>query len=144
MALVRGAPRTRANQKKWGTFKCPFRGILLRHQQIRPISVILTTLAAHSYEGEETIADALFAILTKMDQFILRDHYDNAVIPNPTDPAENFADKWIDHPEREEAFYAWLGQAREDFQQAAELADRLRIQHLLECASSEHLAQLAA
>ncbi len=32
MALVRGSPRTRANQKKWGIFKCPFRGILLRHQ----------------------------------------------------------------------------------------------------------------
>lgn len=27
LALVRGAPRTRANQKKWGIFKCPFRGI---------------------------------------------------------------------------------------------------------------------
>ena len=33
LALVRGSPRTRANQKKWGIFKCPFRGILLRHQQ---------------------------------------------------------------------------------------------------------------
>lgn len=32
LALVRGSPRTRANQKKWGIFKCPFRGILLRHQ----------------------------------------------------------------------------------------------------------------
>lgn len=126
--------------------------ILKRHRdimfegqkEIRPISVILTTLAAHGYEGEETIADALFAILTKMDQFILRDHYDNAVIPNPTDPAENFADKWIDHPEREEAFYAWLGQAREDFQQAAEFADRLRIQHLLENRLGTALAKRAA
>lgn len=33
LALVRGSPRTRANQKKWGIFKCRFRGILLRHQQ---------------------------------------------------------------------------------------------------------------
>lgn len=29
-----GARRTRANQKKWGIFKCPFRGILLRHQHM--------------------------------------------------------------------------------------------------------------
>lgn len=33
LALVRGSPRTSVNQKKWGIFKCPFRGILLRHQQ---------------------------------------------------------------------------------------------------------------
>ena len=33
LALVRGSPRTRANQKKWGIFKCPFWGILLCHRQ---------------------------------------------------------------------------------------------------------------
>ena len=33
LALVRGSPRTRASQKKWGIFICPLRGILLRHQQ---------------------------------------------------------------------------------------------------------------
>jgi hypothetical protein len=33
LALARGSPRTRANQKKWGIFKCPFRGILLRYRQ---------------------------------------------------------------------------------------------------------------
>ena len=37
----------------------------------RPISVIITTLAAHSYNGEETIGRALAAILTGMDRHIL-------------------------------------------------------------------------
>jgi hypothetical protein len=51
--------------------------ILKRHRDItfidrfdeRPISVILTTLAAHAYDGETKIADALFAILSQMDRF---------------------------------------------------------------------------
>lgn len=37
----------------------------------RPISVIITTLAAHSYNGEETIGEALAVILAGMDKHIL-------------------------------------------------------------------------
>lgn len=38
----------------------------------RPISVILTTLAAHAYKGDLTIGMALLSILTRMDRFIER------------------------------------------------------------------------
>lgn len=37
------------------------------------------------------------------------------IIHNPSDPLENFADKWPNHPERKDAFYEWLNQARQDF-----------------------------
>lgn len=80
-----------------------------------PISIILTTLSAHAYNGERDIADALFSILNNMDGFILRDDRRRAIIPNPADPLENFADKWEKNPERERAFYDWLAQARADF-----------------------------
>ena len=40
----------------------------------RPISVIITTLAAHAYEGEEMIGEALVAILTGMERHILWDN----------------------------------------------------------------------
>jgi hypothetical protein len=126
--------------------------ILKRHRdmmfagrkEIRPISIILTTLAAHSYEGEETIAAALFAILNKMDSFIGRDNQGRALIPNPTDPLENFADKWAAHPDRERAFYDWLAQARRDFGQAAVLADRMRISETLQDRIGYGLARKAA
>lgn len=126
--------------------------ILKRHRDImfagrmkqRPISIILTTLAARSYEGEQTIAAALFAILDKMDSFILRDQQNRALIPNPTDPSENFADKWAAHPERERAFYEWLTQARQDFGRAAQLADRYRIQEMLQDRIGRNLAKSAA
>jgi len=126
--------------------------ILKRHRDMTfagrkavcPISVILTTLAAHSYEGEETIAAALFAILTKMDRFILRDSRGSATIPNPTDPLENFADKWAAHPERERAFCEWLEQARQDFGRAALLADQMLIGQVLEDRLGRELAKRAA
>jgi hypothetical protein len=103
--------------------------ILKRHRDImfngrsdvRPISIIITTLAAHAYNGEETIGRALVSILGRMDQFVGHDGK-KFIIWNPTDPLENFADKWEEHPERAEAFQQWLSRARNDFQQAAAIA----------------------
>ncbi|WP_164873753.1 nucleotidyltransferase [Mesorhizobium sp. M7A.F.Ce.TU.012.03.2.1] len=94
-----------------------------RRKDERPISVIITTLAAHSYNGEETIGQALAAILTGMDKHI---HWHNGQhwIPNPTDPLENFADKWAEHPERAAAFSEWLQKARREFYEAARSSDR--------------------
>ncbi|MYZ42504.1 nucleotidyltransferase [Achromobacter sp. KS-M25] len=92
-------------------------------QDERPISVIITTLAAHSYNGEETIGGALDAILGNMEKYILW-HNNRHWIPNPTDPLENFADKWAEHPERAAAFVEWLLKAREEFARAAHSRDR--------------------
>ncbi|WP_416355808.1 SMODS domain-containing nucleotidyltransferase [Aureimonas phyllosphaerae] len=92
----------------------------------RPISVIVTTLAAHAYAGEETIAGALLSILSRMEAYVGRTN-DGWLIPNPADPLENFADKWGKHPERARAFFEWLGAARRDFGQAAVLLERKTI-----------------
>jgi hypothetical protein len=109
---------------------------------IAPISIIITTLSAEAYGGEETIATALKIILTKMDQYIARDG-DTYVIPNPTDPLENFADKWADHPERAEAFFEWLDKARDDFAQLATLTDREQMELSMEGAVGSDVAKRA-
>lgn len=109
--------------------------ILKRHRDImfakrsdvRPISIILTTLAGHAYNGEAKIGEALFVILNNMDRYITRDSQGNYVIENPSDPSENFADKWKKHPERAAAFFEWLAQARRDFAHAASLSDEQTI-----------------
>jgi hypothetical protein len=106
--------------------------ILKRHRDVmfvqradeRPISIIITTLAAHAYNGERRIADALFSILSRMDQYILRQPDGTYLIPNPTDPSENFADKWAKHPERAAAFFEWLARARQEFSRAVALSNR--------------------
>jgi hypothetical protein len=84
----------------------------------RPISIIITTLAAHSYGNQDTIAEALDVILRDMDKHIFQDG-ENYLIANPSDPFENFADKWKTKPKRKDAFYNWLHQARRDFGAAA-------------------------
>ncbi len=96
----------------------------------KPISIIISSLAAHAYEGEETIGYALLSILSRMEQSI---EHDGAkyIIKNPTDALENFADKWEEHPERAQAFFGWLEQAREDFASAGRLVEHRRMSSVL-------------
>jgi hypothetical protein len=96
--------------------------ILKRHRDMtydgvpedKPISIIITTLAAHTYNQEATISETLYNILFNMENYILNR---NGIywIPNPTDPRENFADKWQAYPQRCEAFFAWIEKAKSDF-----------------------------
>ncbi len=72
----------------------------------KPVSVIITTLAAHAYNNEDNVVDALQSIVHGMLDFI---KVRNGVrwVANPVNPLENFADKWVEHPEREKKFYEW-------------------------------------
>lgn len=104
--------------------------ILKRHRDdmfeenpdVKPISIIITTLAAHAYSGETEVGDALLGILERMDRYIAYDGQQH-IIANPTDTTENFADRWKDHPDRREAFFTWLEQARSDFFGLAKLTN---------------------
>lgn len=96
--------------------------LLKRHRDImfaddgedKPISIIITTLAAKSYNEEPTISAALQSIVRSMDEHIeYRDGM--AWIANPVNPAENFADKWAEEPKKQENFNNWLECARRDF-----------------------------
>ena len=93
--------------------------ILKRHRDImfaddsddKPISIIITTLAGHAYNNENNIVDALINIVEGMPRYIAMED-GISTVRNPVDPTENFADKWQDHPEREENFRLWMNQVR--------------------------------
>ena len=112
--------------------------ILKRHRDImfkakpkvKPISIVLSTLSAHSYQGEKSIGEALLSILNRMEERIEYDG-EKHIIRNPTDPLENFADKWIEFPERKEAFFNWLSQARSDFGQVTTLVEYRQMSSVL-------------
>lgn len=114
--------------------------ILKRHRdmmfkdnsQNKPISIILTTLSAHAYQGEDSIGLALLYILTRMKDGIHYSESGQYVISNPADPLENFADKWEAHPERAEAFFSWLSQAQKDFASVAQQSEHRRMSSILE------------
>lgn len=90
------------------------RDAMFQGRDERPISVIITTLAAHAYRGEQTIAEALRSILPAMDNYI-EDLGGQKLVRNPVNPGENFADRWVGEPVRQEAFEQWLEAARRDF-----------------------------
>lgn len=82
----------------------------------KPISIIITTLAAEAYQGEQDIADALEGILSRMGELV---HSEKPRVPNPVNPIEDFADKWYDPKYKqlrlEDNFKSWLKQAQIDF-----------------------------
>ena len=87
-------------------------------QKLKPISIIITTLAAELYNDEDNVVDALTNILTNIEAHLKRKmvagvyHVDN---PKYTGvDVENFADKWVEHPERKDAFFAWIRKAQND------------------------------
>jgi hypothetical protein len=80
----------------------------------KPISIIISTLAAKSYNNEGSISDALQAILLGMDSHI-QHRFGVDWVTNPVNPAENFADKWDETPVKRDNFYKWLTAARRDF-----------------------------
>ena len=92
-------------------------------EKAKPISIIITTLAAHAYDNEVDLQQAVLKIVTEMPRHI--EYYNNgtALIRNPVNPLENFADKWREYPIRKTCFMEWLKQAQYDLTQALELSD---------------------
>lgn len=83
----------------------------------KPISIIITTLAARAYQDEQSLEDALSNILSLMPTFI---NENGPRVSNPVKPEEDFTDKW-DTPEGknldlEGNFYRWLRQAQIDIE----------------------------
>lgn len=90
----------------------------------KPISCVITTLAARAYRGEEELIDALWGVVNRMEdeiEFKLDPRLGKEVewISNPTNISENFADRWNDEGSvRRENFYRWLDQVKADLRDA--------------------------
>ncbi len=119
--------------------------ILKRHRDVKfntardnghaPISIIITTLAAHLYRGERDLYSALTSIVSNLNEFaalvdnqwftlsdaalshlIQRTPDGRWYIGNPVNPEENFADRWHEENHaRARAFFRWVGALKEDF-----------------------------
>lgn len=90
----------------------------------KPISIIITTLAARAYNGETDIVAALGNVLEKMGSLVSPT---KPRVPNPVNPNEDFADRWYRegclHLRLEDNFNAWLMQVRKDFQHLTSTTD---------------------
>lgn len=95
--------------------------ILKRHRDVmfetdtdrKPISIIITTLAAQAYGGESELLAALGGIMANMQL-----NQTSPRVPNPVNPQEDFADRWKTPDGRrlglEENFEGWLLQVQKD------------------------------
>lgn len=103
----------------------------------KPISMVITVLTASCYRNENTIFDTLSNLITLLDQqaaqlgnnFVFNDFSSRStynlitrkadgswLILNPTNPGENFADRWHeDDHARAKAFFQWVSWLKEDF-----------------------------
>lgn len=112
--------------------------ILKRHRDVRfaghpledekPISMILTTLAALAYQGETDVAVALANVLERMEDYatsrVIRHEQGLWYIPSPVNHGENFADRWNEPGSRRpDAFFQWVAWARQDLTHADEQAN---------------------
>ena len=131
---------------KYQTKKLPLQRvvqILKRHRDMmfngddeKPISIIITTLAAKSYNKQTNIIDALNSVIDNIELHI-DERYDQIrgkfykFIGNPVNAEENFADKWRENINKEKKFYKWLKQVKFDLQTATEQKGIYRIQESL-------------
>ena len=133
--------------------------ILKRHRDVRfsgipnekekPISMIITTLAALSYDNEESISFTLENIINKllsyksllcngrapinMPKLIELTADGKWIIRNPVCFEENFADKWhLDGHKRAKAFFQWLDWLEQDMAALVEHMEQAHQKTLLE------------
>lgn len=110
--------------------------ILKRHRDLmfngdedKPISIIITTLAARAYQKETSILEALLNVIERMHLFIhekVNTKTGRMVkwIENPVNTEENFADKWEENPRKQMNFYKWLEAVKTDIRHALDQKDR--------------------
>ncbi len=110
------------------------RDVMFENSSYEPISMIITTLAGHLYNGEPDVYSALSGIVSQFDEHsvlmksqslpnhrlaargLIRRMPDGTwYIANPVNPEENFADRWHeDGHARADAFFRWTAQIKDD------------------------------
>lgn len=90
----------------------------------RPPSILITTLAAHAYHGQDDLGEALLAVIDGMPNFI-KSSNGRWLVLNPAQPKENFVDKWNepDTAHRRQAFNGWLRRVQRDIETASSAQD---------------------
>lgn len=90
-------------------------------EQFKPISIIITTLAANAYRGETDLLEGLSNVVNAMGLYIVKDNYNRFRIINPVNTKENFADKWNNDHLKPHYFYQWYNQLVKDINELKNL-----------------------
>jgi hypothetical protein len=131
------APLTRAVQ------------LFKRHRDVRfmgsdraPRSVVLTTLAASHYRGEQTVYVALLNAVTRIRADIAQTK-GVPTVPNPSNPAENFAESWKTDPQSYVEFKEYIDDLHGVLVKLPSAQLTTGLQDLLQCLFGEHITKKA-
>jgi len=86
------------------------------HYEDKVSSIIITTLATHAYRDMNKTDDKLESlkyILTNMEKYISASDEKYSLI-NPTNPLEDFLDKWENNPTLSKEFFKWMNAIKKD------------------------------
>ena len=92
-----------------------------RSDEYKPISMIITTLTAKCYEGENNLFEFICKGLANFESHIKQNADGKYYISNPVMSVENFADKWNEIPQKATEFFDWAKQAYIDFTNLEEI-----------------------
>lgn len=98
--------------------------LMKRHRDVKfdgkknesPVSVVLTTLAGHTYRGEFSVNRGLGEVLSGVSAMV-------AAVPpgqrlkvmNPSNIAEDLSEKWVAYPDHYRIFKNWLNDFRKEW-----------------------------
>lgn len=123
--------------------------LLKRHRDInfgededKPISIIITTLAAKAYNNSDNFWNALKHILANMEHHLIKDNLGHYEALNPVNPLENFADKWLESPTKKDNFLLWLSNVKDDLGRFAKNQDFIMIKEALQFPNQTGITQL--
>jgi len=108
----------------------------------KPISIIITTLAARAYQQETDVFSALVNIIDRIQRYqdtgIIECVDGEWRIENPANPEENFAERWNDEgSERADAFFAWLEWVKSDLDSLLNASSDWEVETILQKAFGE-------
>jgi hypothetical protein len=104
------------------------RDIMYGDDDMKPISIIITTLAARAYEAvmqnrQSTLFYDIILDMVRMMPSFIETRNGVAWITNPVNPNENFSDKWHEVPALAQNFFKWHSEVLNSLQ-AEQLIDK--------------------
>lgn len=112
--------------------------LFLENPDDRPISMVITTLAAMAYRGEPDTITTVQNVIATMGNYVVRTG-NRYSIKNPVDPLEDFADRWKEEDAKN--FFFWLRKAQGFFGASLEFSEGNPLHEVLQESFGERLTK---
>jgi hypothetical protein len=107
----------------------------------RPVSIVITTLAALNYRGASSVTDTVTEVLTGVANMIEWSGSQRLVVKNPTNENEDLSERWDNDPEAYSIFVGWIRDFRKKWVALAEKRGIHNIKEDLEKMFGERIAR---